>query len=454
MESKKYQNDFYRNFNGTSAWETFSLIYPASLLTFIATAISSIIITKIVDQSSKSKLKSIYNHFLIDFIIIIIPMILSMTILDEYATHYAVLLLSVASFIFLYYSKKPHQKITPHYLKEPKQNFITNARAIITILSCIAILAVDFKVFPRRFAKTETFGYSLMDVGVGLFVFSNGVVSAEARNKPQTLFKSFCGTIPLWILGVGRFLATKEADYYVPVSEYGVHWNFFITLAVTRLISSVILKCISIQKTLYISMFVLTLHEYFIQAALGKWVLGVSPRNNLIQANREGISATLGYVGLYFLSVHMGKIMLKQKQKYLFFKLLFSSVAFLVVSLIAAKYFGVSRRLANVGYCCWIMFLGVFMCFLLLFGENISTYLYAITGNTNKIYIPLIYNAANYNGLLYFLLSNILTGLVNMSIRTVHVGVFNSMFILILYKFIVCFVVSILYVKKIKFKIW
>jgi hypothetical protein len=49
------------------------------------------------------------------------------------------------------------------------------------LVTSICILAVDFPVFPRRFAKTEDFGFGLMDIGVGAFVFVSGLVSQEAR---------------------------------------------------------------------------------------------------------------------------------------------------------------------------------------------------------------------------------------------------------------------------------
>lgn len=62
-----------------------------------------------------------------------------------------------------------------------RRPFITYYRAYANVITSFSILAVDFKIFPRYFAKTETYGTGLMDVGVGGFLITNAVVSPEAR---------------------------------------------------------------------------------------------------------------------------------------------------------------------------------------------------------------------------------------------------------------------------------
>ena len=50
------------------------------------------------------------------------------------------------------------------------------------LTSQIAILAVDFPLFPRRLAKTETFGISLMDVGMSPQVLNTLFLTGRCRN--------------------------------------------------------------------------------------------------------------------------------------------------------------------------------------------------------------------------------------------------------------------------------
>ena len=55
------------------------------------------------------------------------------------------------------------------------------------LLTCFSILAVDFTVYPRRFAKCETYGFSVMDIGVGAFIFAAGLTSPQARGTISAL---------------------------------------------------------------------------------------------------------------------------------------------------------------------------------------------------------------------------------------------------------------------------
>jgi len=188
--------------------------------------------------------------FLLDFSLIVVPGILVFTILSNYA----LFILSVellASLIILFGTyMKSHVK--PTGLLEiqfpQRQPYLTLTRTTVNIFTAIAILAVDFRIFPRHLAKTETFGASLMDVGVGAFMMAHGVTSPEAREQKRNasgtegysnLIKSTAkGVLPLFALGLVRTFVLKTTGYQEHVTEYGMHWNFFLTIATVRVSSS------------------------------------------------------------------------------------------------------------------------------------------------------------------------------------------------------------------------
>ena len=110
------------------------------------------------------------------------------------------------------------------------------------IATILSILSVDFKVFPRRFAKAEVYGTGFMDIGVGSFIFGHAIISPFARGTmtrthrgfKSVLVKHFSGCIPILFLGIVRLISVKGANYHEHVTEYGVHWNFFFTLAFVK----------------------------------------------------------------------------------------------------------------------------------------------------------------------------------------------------------------------------
>lgn len=119
-------------------------------------------------------------------------------------------------------------------------------RSTMMLLTCASILAVDFASFPRRFAKCEDFGTSLMDMGVGSFVFSNGLVSGRPKPEKDTqnkdkkpsrggLLSVLRSSLPVFFLGVLRGISVRGANYQTHSSEYGLHWNFFVTLGMVAI---------------------------------------------------------------------------------------------------------------------------------------------------------------------------------------------------------------------------
>lgn len=65
---------------------------------------------------------------------------------------------------------KRYFKIKPECFKG-RSNSISLYQTCIMMMTITAISAVDFKIFPRRFRKSKTFGISLVKIKLGLFSY-------------------------------------------------------------------------------------------------------------------------------------------------------------------------------------------------------------------------------------------------------------------------------------------
>jgi phosphatidylinositol glycan class W len=203
---------------------------------------------------------------------------------------------------------KQKKEATPNPL--PKKPFLTTYRGAMLVVTCLAILAVDFKIFPRRFAKVENWGTSLMDVGVGSFVFSAGVVAArpilkeklEGKTTPLNtrLYQSIRHSLPLLVLGFIRLYSVKGLDYAEHVTEYGVHWNFFFTLGFLPPFLALFQTAFQyIPSYALLAILLGAFYQIALETTFLKAFILVAPRTNLFSQNREGIFSFFGYLSIF-----------------------------------------------------------------------------------------------------------------------------------------------------------
>ena len=344
------------------------------------------------------------------------------------------------------------------------------------IVTCIAILAVDFRIYPRRFAKVENWGTSLMDLGVGSFVFSAGVVSARSILKArstthhpsflQRFLTSIRHSIPLLILGLIRLYSVKGLDYAEHVTEYGVHWNFFFTLAllppfveISDLIITTTRIPLGSSNELLALIFALTYEIILDNTELKRFIL-VSPRlptSSLLAKNREGIFSFTGYLSIFLGGRGSGLIVLSPptpvakstkavaadqhawRERLLLLRRLASrSLIWVAIYILSTHYLvaglNVSRRLANLPYVVWVVAFNNSQVLLFCAIESIcfpSAYKPHVKDGMETS--SRIMQAFNSNGLIVFLVANLLTGLVNLTMNTLDMSDLASMGVLIAY---------------------
>lgn len=350
--------------------------------------------------------------------------------------------------------------------------FLTTYRGSMLVLTCVAILAVDFRLFPRRFAKVETWGTSLMDLGVGSFVFSAGVVAArplvrqraEGKTSPlgARLLQSLRHSLPLLVLGVVRTLSVKGLDYAEHVSEYGVHWNFFFTLGLLPPFVAAFQSALSVVPShAALALLLSGLYEVALnKTGLGAFVL-TAPRDGLLAMNKEGVFSFFGYLAIFLSGQDAGMYVLPRsinprsgatrstQRKTLLLTMAAWSAIWAALYLAATNYdYGlalrVSRRLANLPYVLWVAAFNSAQMFLccavdaVFFPDAHNAADAAAEKEAHSKATSRILRAFNRNGLALFLLANLLTGLVNMTVPTLDVTPVQAMGILVGYSLVLC----------------
>ncbi|KAK4799819.1 hypothetical protein SAY86_025184 [Trapa natans] len=409
--NKHLKEEFVSNLGGSSMLEISMLLTIVPVIVLLRHSISSYQPTGTgnKDVSSKKGNASNCNRNLgafmatitADFCLMVIPILLCFTVLSEWTYFVLVpLVLAVVIVAKRSYSPYPSKKISRSVRTD-----ISAYRVATVVVTCLCILAVDFKIFPRNYAKTETYGTSLMDLGVGSFIVANALVSRQARNVSSANIKSALkATSPLILLGFGRLLSTSSVDYQVHVGEYGVHWNFFYTLAAVSILTSII--DIPPQYCGVFGIIILIGYQGCLLQGLNLYLLSSERGSDIISQNKEGIFSIFGYWGMYLIGVQLGHYLFfgnhvsgtnrgKQWSRRRLWTLAF---LFWLLTIIVDKYVErVSRRMCNLAYVTFV------------FAQNLQVLaVFALSDLVGGSFTSALEDALDRNLLGSFLLVNLL----------------------------------------------
>ncbi|KAM7374750.1 hypothetical protein PAMP_007390 [Pampus punctatissimus] len=491
MSQRDQKEAFVSNLNGTSLEEVAlgSFIVPLCLIN------RGLIL--ILYHQAKGSLPlplPLITHLLLDFSVLILPLVLSCTILSNILHQVIFILTCVTACVLCYiYRTNRHPARHPQstvstflqsHVRFDQVPFVTIFRVFVNVKTAISILAVDFSVFPRRYAKTETYGTGVMDIGVGAYVFANALVCPEARRKTNSgskmnhISKQLLSVWPLVVLGVARLLSVKMTNYHEHVTEYGVHWNFFFTLAIVKAVASMILVILPVSQSWVFALLIGVLYQFTLETTwLKAFLIQDSDREkDFLHANKEGIFSVLGYVAIYMAGVQIGLyVMQPRSQVREWLKALFSILSgsvLLYTALYTCQIFvePVSRRFANLPFCLWSVAQSLLFMFCLATADMVLLFFKRTSGchlvpsswdlykksdkKRDEMEGMCLVQAVSRNQLLFFLLANVMTGLINSLVDTLSCSSLFSVCVLLSYMFLNCIVIYVLHLCGITVKFW
>uniref|UniRef100_A0A1A8C3V6 Phosphatidylinositol-glycan biosynthesis class W protein n=1 Tax=Nothobranchius kadleci TaxID=1051664 RepID=A0A1A8C3V6_NOTKA len=499
MAEKEVKEAFISNLNGTSLAE---VTLGLSLAPVVLINRSLILILYYQAKRTLPLPFPIISHLFLDFSVLILPLILSCTILSSNILHVftSLAFVSACGVCYICFTStqshaQPPRKSVRIFLQSHTQfnqvPFVTLFRVFVNVKTAISILAVDFAIFPRRYAKTETYGTGAMDFGVGAFVFANALVCPEARRKSISgskmshVTKQILSVWPLLALGFARFVSVKMTNYQEHVTEYGVHWNFFFTLATVRVLASVLLTFLPARQMWILGLVIGMFYQFILEATeLKVFIMHNNDREkDFLHANKEGIFSLAGYVAIYLIGVQIGLYVMQPRSRVsewlrmLLNLFLGSLVLFGCLHICQNLVEPVSRRSANFPFVLWTVAQSLYLLsclgladMVLLFSKRTSG-CHAIPsslnlykkgadsdelsgkerGETERL---CFIQAVSRNQLLFFLLANLMTGLTNSLVDTLSCSSSFSVCVLLLYMFINCLVMYVLHLCGITVKFW
>lgn len=158
---------------------------------------------------------------------------------------------------------------------------------------------------------------------MGLFVFSSGLVAGPRLKDPsskRSLWQTVKLVLPALLLGVSRAYLTKAVDYQVylidqeHVTEYGVHWNFFITLGSLPLLVYVQNKLFPKIPLILIAIVSIAGYQYYLLHGLEQYILN-APRIDWLSMNREGVFSLIGFYCIFLIAGELGADILSMVSK-------------------------------------------------------------------------------------------------------------------------------------------
>lgn len=199
----------------------------------------------------------------------------------------------------------------------------------------------DYSFWVKRFGKNDFYGISLMDIGIGCFLYNAAFISPIINSK-----RNFKDSLFLLVLGFIRLAVVTVCKLEVNPREYGYHLNFYFVLAIVKLMFQVI----NSQYNLYVGALLLLIYECFLSFYRSN-ILN-DERIGFLMENKEGLSSLVPFLGVFLIINHIGRLIIDRKNDYQF-KIRTLNIVCTGATLLYILYNAYehpSRRLSNLGY--------------------------------------------------------------------------------------------------------